>query len=125
MIDRRSFTTAAIGTLVTVGLSAVDAPTAHSRGKRKLTATWWKKRLNRQAELQGDSWHLVDVETVHDASSTEMDQFTVVFRGDAGDPVTEGIYSVKLGKSKIKLLVQSAGNDDSGTYSRATVCRFR
>ena len=93
MIDRRSFTTAAIGTLVTVGLSAVDAPTAHAR-QRKLSAEWWKKRLDRQVQLQGDSWHLVEVEAVHDVSNTKLEQFTVVFRGTAGDPVTEGIYAV-------------------------------
>lgn len=125
MIDRRLFVTAAVGTIVTAGMSMVAGATARPRRLRKLSVAWWNRRLNRRAQLQGDDWHLVEVDAVHDASSSKLDQFTLVFRGSVGDPVSEGIYDVKLGRSAVELFIQPAGSDAAGTYSRATICRFR
>jgi len=125
MVDRRRFVTALAATLVAAGVPAAFAPLAHA-GPRKLTARWWRKKLHERAELQGDHWHLAELIDVEKSSaSRELEQFSLKFRGSLGDQIAEGIYTVKVGRHKVKLLVQPAGQDEAWNYYISSISRLR
>lgn len=126
MVDRRRFVTTAAAALVASGIPALSPPEASAGRNRRLRASWWRDRLGASAELQGDHWHLMQIASVEESDAApELEQFTVLFQGDVGDAVAEGIYRVKVGGARVKLFVQPAGADESAIYAAATVSRLR
>jgi len=125
MVDRRRFVTALAATLVAAGVPAAFAPLAHA-GPRKLTARWWRKKLHERAELHGNigTWRISSTSR-RARASRELEQFSLKFRGSLGDQISEWIYTVKVGRHKVKLLVQPAGQDEAWNYYISSISRLR
>lgn len=128
MIDRRGFMKSSTLGLLVAGLSPVLLMSGRSAASVSgLTAAEFSAQQGSWFQLREGGTHHVQLIAVDAVpADSELEQFRLVFRGPANDPVPDGVYdALSESGDSYHLFVQPSGSDAVGNLYISSVSVFR